>query len=35
MAQNLLKEGVDIQIIVRASGLTQEEVKELATGLDS
>ena len=33
MAQNLLKEGVDIQIIVRASGLTQEEVEELATGL--
>jgi predicted transposase YdaD len=35
MAQKLLKEGVDAQVIMRASGLTREEVEKLAVELDN
>lgn len=35
MVQNLLKEGVEIPIIVRATGLTREEVEELANQLNN
>lgn len=35
MARNLLKEGVEISIIVRASGLTKEEIEELANQLNN
>lgn len=35
MAQNLLREGVDIEIIMRASGLTKEEIEKIATELNN
>jgi predicted transposase/invertase (TIGR01784 family) len=35
MARNLLKEGVDTQIIMRASGLTRKEVERLAAELNN
>ncbi|OIJ20992.1 hypothetical protein BKP45_07310 [Anaerobacillus alkalidiazotrophicus] len=35
MALNLLKEGVDAQVIVRASGLDKEEVERLAVQLNN
>ncbi|MEC1723084.1 hypothetical protein [Schinkia azotoformans] len=35
MARNLLKEGVEIQIIMRTSGLSREEIEKLAKELNN